>query len=183
MSLIHVIVICYRYLLFIYSCRSSVICCLSSCRSPVICYCHLLFIYSCRSSVICNRYLFFLSTVLDHLLSVTVICFFIYNCRSPYKTSCSLSACCRYLFFFQRFERKSSETMIILNQMHFAGDVIRKNNRFPKQHFNGKLKTGKCLQHKFRKRSKDNLKESLKAFHVDVHGWDEPRLIRENIGA
>ena len=83
------------------------------------------------------------------------------------------------IFFLQRSQCMSIETMIIHNQMRWAGHIVRmEDNRLPKQLFYGELKTGKRPQHKPRKRFKDNLKDNLKALCINMQDWEKLALNR-----
>ena len=73
----------------------------------------------------------------------------------------------------QRARCCSVEKGVILNQMRWAGHVVRMEDfRLPKQMFYGELTTGKRPQHKPRKRFKDVIKDNLKALELDVDDWE-----------
>ena len=69
--------------------------------------------------------------------------------------------------------------MLIHNQMHWAGHVLRMDDdRLPKQLFYGELKVGKRPQHIPKKRYKDCVQKNLKALHIDANCWEENAMNR-----
>ena len=73
----------------------------------------------------------------------------------------------------QRASTASIEQRLILNQMRWAGHVVRMGDgRLPKQLLYGELTRGKRPQHKPRKRFKDVLKSILKELKINVDDWE-----------
>ena len=73
----------------------------------------------------------------------------------------------------ERASSTGTEQRLILNQMRWAGHVVRMGNgRFSKQLFCCKLTRGKRPQHKPTKRFKDVLKSNLKELKIDVDDWE-----------
>ena len=67
----------------------------------------------------------------------------------------------------------SIHTSLMQSQLRWAGHVVRMpEHRLPKRLFYGELKRGKRAQGGQKKRFKDTLKSSLKAFNVDVDSWE-----------
>ena len=67
----------------------------------------------------------------------------------------------------------SIHTSLMQSQVRWAGHVVRMpEHRLPKRLFYSELKNGKRAQGGQRKRFKDTLKSSLKAFNVDVDSWE-----------
>lgn len=59
--------------------------------------------------------------------------------------------------------------MIIPNQMQWAWPIVMmEDNKIPKQAFYGELKTEKRPQHKPREKFNDDLKDNVKALHIDL---------------
>ena len=78
-----------------------------------------------------------------------------------------------YTAVLQIAECPSIESLIMKNQLRWAGHVVRmEDERIPKQLFYGELMTGKRPQHKPKKRFKDCIKNSLKAFKIPVENWE-----------
>ena len=66
----------------------------------------------------------------------------------------------------------SVESMIMRNQMRWAGHLIRMDDsRLPKRLFFGELKHGKRPSHKPKKRFKDVIKSNLKVMGLDSNDW------------
>ena len=73
----------------------------------------------------------------------------------------------------QRASSASFEQRLILNQMRWAGHIVRMGDgRLSKQLFYGELTRGKRSQIKPRKRFKDVLKSNLKELEIDVDNWE-----------
>ena len=69
-------------------------------------------------------------------------------------------------------ECPSIESLIMKNQLRWAGHVVRmEDERIPKQLF-GELMTGKRPQHKPKKRFKDCIKNNLKPFKIPVENGE-----------
>ena len=73
----------------------------------------------------------------------------------------------------ERASSASIEQRLILNQMRWAGHIVRMGDgSLPKQLFYGELTRGKRPQYKPRKRFKDVLKSNLKELKIDVDDWE-----------
>ena len=107
----------------------------------------------------------YLRTIFQRDGALDTMLFFIYlESEEKFVQIWSLSFKLKYVFM----RPVSYETMIILYQMHWAEPVETiKDDRLPKQLFIGKLKIGMHLKRKPGKSLKDNLKENLKALHMD----------------
>ena len=67
----------------------------------------------------------------------------------------------------------SIHTILIQYQLRWAGHVVRMpDDRLPKKIFYGELQEGKRSQGGQKKRFKDTLKVSLKAFDIDPNSWE-----------
>jgi hypothetical protein len=65
-------------------------------------------------------------------------------------------------------------TILMKSQMRWAGHVVRMpDHRIPKQLLYGELQQGNRTQGGQRKRFKDTLKASLKAFSINPETWEE----------
>lgn len=78
----------------------------------------------------------------------------------------------------KRCEYKSTETIIIPNQMRCTGYVVRTGITAYQYFFYEELKTGKHPKQKLTKKFKDNLKDYLKVLYMDVQHWKELTLNR-----
>jgi hypothetical protein len=73
----------------------------------------------------------------------------------------------------RRAASSSVYTTLMQCQIRWAGHVVRMpDNRIPKQLFYGELQEGKRTKGGQRKRFKDTLKSSLKAFNIDPDDWE-----------
>ena len=65
------------------------------------------------------------------------------------------------------------------SQLRWAGHVVRMtDDRLPKQLLYGELSSGKRSRGGQKKRFKDSLKSSLKAFEIDWNSWEQMALDR-----
>ena len=75
----------------------------------------------------------------------------------------------------------SIHTMLMQSQLRWAGHVVRMpDNRLPKILFYGELQEGKRCRGRPKKRYKDCLKASLKAFRIDPATWELAASDRSN---
>ena len=66
-------------------------------------------------------------------------------------------------------------------QLRWAGHLVRMpDTRLPKKIFFSELSNGKRNVGAPKRRYKDTLKQSLKAFNIDVNGWEKLTLNRSN---
>ena len=73
----------------------------------------------------------------------------------------------------------SISTLLIQTQLRWAGHVARmKDDRLPKQLLFGELTEGKRKACGPKKRFKDTLKSSLKAFNIQTSSWEKTALDR-----
>ena len=78
-----------------------------------------------------------------------------------------------------RAEVDSVESIIMRNQMRWAGHLVRmEDTRLPKRLFFGELKNGKRPSHKPKKRFKDVIKSNLKAMGLNVNDWQSSAIDR-----
>ena len=70
-------------------------------------------------------------------------------------------------------------TILMQNQLRWTGHVARMpGNRLPKRLLFGQLQHGKRSQGGQKKRFKDTLKSSMKAFHIDYKSWEKTAMDR-----
>lgn len=73
----------------------------------------------------------------------------------------------------------SIHSLLHKSQLRWAGHVVRmSDNRLPKQLLYGELLTGKRSRGGQKKRFKDAIKSSLKAFNIDHNSWEQNALNR-----
>ena len=80
-----------------------------------------------------------------------------------------------------RADIPSIHCMLIKSQLRWAGHVVRMpDNRLPKQLFYGEISYGKRSRGGQKKRFKDNIKSSLKAFNIDHESWEQSAADRSS---
>jgi hypothetical protein len=73
----------------------------------------------------------------------------------------------------------SIHSILMKSQLRWAGHVVRMtDDRLPKQLLYGELSSGKRSRGGQKKRFKDSLKSSLKAFEIDWNSWEQMALDR-----
>ena len=79
----------------------------------------------------------------------------------------------------ERAEYPNIEYFIMLNQLHWAGHLVRmEDTRIPKQIFYGEVVNGKRPRPKPKKRYKDCLKYNFKELDIDYNNWEQSVLYR-----
>ena len=73
----------------------------------------------------------------------------------------------------QKASSTSISMPVIKIQMRWTGHLVRMgDNRLPKHIFHGEFSEGKHLQHKLRKRFKDNIKDNLQHMQINAESWE-----------